>query len=207
MSWQEDQESEQSWWGTCQNTYGEETKQLVYAPLMGLELTHDGNSPYSIDMGGQCVVDIGGGPCSLLLKCRNVSGVVVDPCEYPSWVGARYLAANIGYHKISGEDMTLNGDLLNEVWIYNVLQHTKDPGKIILNAKRIAPVLRIFEWIDIPPHQGHPHMLTEAKLNEWIDGQGTVGQLNGKGECYGKYYAGAFVKKSGLASLKKKMEV
>ena len=163
---------------------------------MGFTATHDGNSPYSFDRGGVTVLDIGGGPSSLLLKCRNVKGMVVDPCEYPRWVAMRYQAAGIGFHKISGEEMMFNGDVFDEVWIYNVLQHTKDPELIIKNAQKIAPILHIFEWIDIPPHPGHPHMLTEENLNKWIDGKGNVGQLNGENECYGKYYAGAFKKRS-----------
>jgi hypothetical protein len=33
-----------------------------------------------------------------------------------------------------------------------VLQHVESVERIINNAKRAAPVLRLFEWIDIPPH-------------------------------------------------------
>ena len=195
MTHAEDQEFERKWWGTCQNTYGEETKQLVYARLMGLEFSHDGNSPYSIDMQGKSVLDIGGGPSSLLLKCRNLKdGYIIDPCLYPSWVSERYRAARIKYARGKGE-LIGNFDV-DEVWIYNVLQHVIDPEKIIKNAKVAAPVLRIFEWIDIPPHEGHPHLLTATDLNIWIDGIGQSGQLNGEGECYGRYYAGAFIKES-----------
>ena len=89
----------------------------------------------------------------------------------------------------TGEDVT---DLhYDEVWIYNCMQHAIDPGAIISNAKRAAPVLRIFEWIDIPAHEGHPHELTEESLNSWIGKKGSVIQLNQSG-CYGKAYYGVF---------------
>jgi len=31
MSWQKAQRWEKDWWGNCTNTFGEETKQLLYA--------------------------------------------------------------------------------------------------------------------------------------------------------------------------------
>jgi hypothetical protein len=71
------------------------------------------------------------------------------------------------------------------------MQHAIDPGKIIDNAKKAAPVLRLFEWIDIPAHDGHPHELTEASLNEWIGQKGNVITLAESG-CYGKAYYGVF---------------
>lgn len=182
------QEFERDWWGTCQNTYGEETKQLFYAKLMGLEMKHDGvHSPYHIDAKGMYILDIGGGPISLLLKCNNLAyGKVVDPCPYPAWVAERYAEARIDYVKKSGESIDDSG--FDEVWIYNVLQHVEDPELIIKNALRAGKVLRIFEWIDIPPHEGHPHMLTAEKLDEWIGKKGIIGMATGENECYGKYY-------------------
>lgn len=192
--WEHHQDFERKWWGHCGNTYGEETKQIVYAKLMGLAFSHDGNSPFSINMTGKSVMDIGGGPSSLLLKCHLDHGVVVDPCEYPEWVAKRYEAAGIGFIRQAGEDIPddARAEYFDEVWIYNVLQHTQDPERIIKNAMRCGKVLRIFEWIDIPAHEGHPHMLTEANLNAWIGQAGSTGVLTGEGECFGRYYAGVF---------------
>ena len=34
-------------------------------------------------------------------------------------------------------------------------------------------MLRIFEWVNIPPHEGHPHELTKKSLDEWIGQEGT----------------------------------
>jgi len=184
------EEWEREWWGNCCNTYGEEEKQLVYARKMGLAFFHNGKSPYNIDMKGAAVLDIGGGPCSLLLKCVNVTGMVIDPCGFPEWTYNRYREAGILYRREHGEDWLLS-DQSDEAWIYNVLQHTDDPEKVIVNMRRASKLIRIFEWIDTPTNIGHPHTLTEEKLNEWLGGEGKVEVIK-EGGCNGKAYYGVF---------------
>ena len=117
--WEAAQEKERNWWGSCQNTFEEEGKQLEYAVKMGLDHSPDGMNPYSFDMKGKSVLDIGGGPASLLLKCRNVRGKVVDPMVVPSWVIERYREAGIEYERTMAETMQESG--WDEVWIYNTL--------------------------------------------------------------------------------------
>jgi hypothetical protein len=187
------QEWERKWHGNCVNSFGEEYKQLAYAKRMGLKFYHNGKSPFNIDMQGKSVIDIGGGPVSLLLKCENVKGVVIDPCEYPDWIYARYDTADIHWLKLKGEDMVevLPGVPYDEAWIYNCLQHVEDPAKVIDNAKRCAKLIRLFEWIDCGTSEGHPHELTEAKLNEWLGGEGKVGFVD-ENTAKGKAFWGIF---------------
>jgi len=185
MIWETAQSGERDWWGTCQNTYGEQEKQLTYAHRMGLRFYHDGRSPYNIDMHGAMVLDIGGGPSSLLLKCVNVEGVVADPCEYPAWVAARYECAGITYMQVAGE--RLGRSTFDEAWIYNVLQHTDNPELVIRNARGAAKIVRLFEWIDTTTNTEHPHSLREAHLNDWLGGTGKTETLNMRalrGRCY-----------------------
>lgn len=193
MTWNEAQEWERQWWGSCQNTYGEETKQLLYANRMGLRPHHDGRSPYNFDLNGRSVLDIGGGPVSLLLKCTNFKeAYVADPCDYPYWVQLRYEDAGIEYWHVSGETVPTEPNEFDEVWLYNVLQHTQDPEKIIRNAQRAGRIIRIFEWINTHINEGHPHSFTERQLNEWLGGEGKVEVLNGQANCYGRCYYGIF---------------
>ncbi len=189
MTWEEHQKWEAEWHGNCVNSLGEEMKQLTYAKRMGLRFHHDGKSPYCIDMGGKSVVDIGGGPCSLLLKCVNVDGVVVDSCEYPCWIYARYDEAKIGMSSVPAESFLSIG--FDEAWIYNCAQHVQDPEKVFAVARRCAEIVRVFEWIDIPESPGHPHMLTEDKLNEWLGGFGKVETIN-ENTAVGRCYYGVF---------------
>jgi hypothetical protein len=176
-----EQDFEKEYWGTCVNTFDEDQKHYEYAKLMGLHRTH-----YSFDVGNRRILDIGGGPSSMLLKCVNLKeGKICDPLEFPSWVYERYKLHNITVETKEAEELTEDG--WDEAWIYNCLQHTTDPEKIVHNALRSAPVFRIFEWVDQPPHPGHPHELTEASLNEWIGKPGNVIDLSSNG-CFGRAY-------------------
>ena len=61
----------------------------------------------------------------------------------------------------------------DEVWLYNVLQHVGDPAKVVANAVgRLAQggCLRLFEWINIPADDCHPHVLTPDGILNWLCG-------------------------------------
>lgn len=190
--WSDHQEAERLWHGACVNTFSEEAKQITYAHRMGLvNEPQDGHWP-CYDLAGRSVVDIGGGPSSLLLKCFNAGRrLVVDPCVYPDWVTQRYDAADIALVRMAGEDLPAPGQY-DEAWIYNCLQHTRDPQAIVRNARATAPVVRIFEWLDTPPHLGHPQTLRAALLDDWLEGTGTVERLEGENGCHGLAYYGVF---------------
>ena len=197
MTWAEDSKWESDWWGNCANTLREELLQFSYARLMGLETFDDGRSPYNIAMHGKSVLDIGGGPASLLLKCKNLGqgSLVVDPCIYPTWTRGRYQSADIGYACMLAEDLltyrSSGPEKFDEVWIYNVFQHVIDPEKIAKNALALGKTIRIYEWIDAGISKGHPHELTQEKLDRWFNTKGSIGFLHEHG-AVGKYYVGAF---------------
>lgn len=184
---------EADWWGACVNTFGEEAKQITYAHRMGLANDpHDGRWP-CYDLGGKRVVDIGGGPASLLLKCRNMlDALVVDPCPYPDWTLRRYSAAGIGVARVAAEEWDPRP--FDEVWIYNVLQHVRDPSLVVANARAAAPLLRIFEWVNTDTNEGHPHSLDPGALRRWLgvaQTSGTVEWVNENGAVGWAFY-GAF---------------
>lgn len=181
---------EAEFWGDCLNTFGEERKHYVYAQRMGLEIVRE-----SILAGGVTVLDIGGGPASMLLKVadRPRGCEVVDPLlmHWPSWVLERYEAAGIRYRAIRGEDIG-DGERYDEAWIYNVLQHVDDPALVLSRARARAKRVRIFEWIGIPAYDGHPHELHARDLRRWLgDGDWRVEQLDESG-CVGTAFSGSF---------------
>lgn len=193
MAWKDETHWEKSWWGNCCNTYMEEEKQLIYASKMGLKQYHDGKTPYNFNATGR-ILDIGGGPISMLLKCPNAKGTVIDPCEYPNWIAYRYTCAGIGYVVSKGEDLPILSSIqpgFDEVWFYNVLQHVEDPAKICANAVAYGKLVRVFEWADNGVSPGHPQNLTEKDLNQWLGGFGKVEMLNTP-VCKGKCYYGIF---------------
>jgi 2-polyprenyl-3-methyl-5-hydroxy-6-metoxy-1,4-benzoquinol methylase len=187
QTWKEAQREERAFWDDCRNTFGEELKQQLYMRRMGF---YPLSSTYGFDMKGRSVLDVGGGPVSVLLKCINLNmnddthrAKVIDPCEYPEWVYARYRQAGIAYEHIPAEEMNESG------WdvglMYNCLQHVVDPKAIVRKLIAAARVVKIFEWIDVPPHPGHPHQLRAEDLERWTGRKGEVELFNGLNECYG----------------------
>jgi hypothetical protein len=184
-------ELEGLWWGDCRSTFHEEQKQLVYAERMGLRPEWNCGHPPQFDVSGQNIVDIGGGPVSLLLKARNLgSGTVWDPGEYPEWVQLRYATAGIVYQQRQGEDLVTK-EGYDEAWVYNCLQHVEDPALVVHNARRAAKTIRFFEWIGFAAYEGHPHELSEIDLNRWLGATGFVAYVNENG-AEGLAYYGVF---------------
>lgn len=182
---------EVAWWQDCANTWHEEQKQFVYAKRMGLQANWGGAHPPTYDIGGASVLDIGGGPVSLLLKCENLGYCVVcDPGRFPAWVNARYREHGIEHWTTGGEGLS-DGHDFDEAWIYNTLQHVFDPALVIERARDSARTIRIFEWIDIAPYPGHPHELTQERLDFWLGATGFTVSLNESG-AVGRAYYGVF---------------
>jgi hypothetical protein len=186
----DDLEFEKEFWGTCVNTFEEDQKHYVYAKYLGLEQMH-----YNFNANNKTILDIGGGPTSMLLKCKNLKyGKVVDPIEYPTWTKDRYTSHNIEVIVDSGENV--NEKNWDEVWIYNCLQHVEDPNRIIQNALKAGKILRIFEWINLPPHPGHPHELTSSFFYNILKNVAKV-KISGsvplaENGCYGTAFYGVF---------------
>jgi len=164
--------------------------QEMYVGYMKLNQFAGGSRSHSFNLRGMSVIDIGGGPVSLLLRCENFSrAAVVDPCDYPKWVADRYKLANIEYTKKPAEDISYDKEF-DEAWIYNVLQHVRDPVKVARSAVVSARKVRVFEPLEVGVHKGHPHNLTVDALDEAFGREGLVQEYGGKpGDIY---YFGVF---------------
>lgn len=181
---------EADFWGLCANTYHEEQKQLVYAQRMGLFASWHGAHPPTFNIGGRSVIDVGGGPCSLLLKCVERGRCsIIDPGEYPPWVSVRYKTCGIDYIRAPAEDPSKWDEPYDEAWIYNCLTHVTDPHQIIKNARRAALTIRIFEWLEDEPRPGHPHTLHAAELDEWLGVHGFTSHVDDSGAVGLAYYS------------------
>ena len=182
--WKDAIQKEVEWWGSCTDTHDEEMKQQIFARHMGIEdeylLQGKGWQFPPYDMRGKSVLDIGGGPVSLLLKCINLGrAVVIDPGEWPEWVLARYAAADIEYIQEPMEEVIRFVPYkFDEIWIYNTLQHVIDPNIVIEKAKDMGSVVRVCEWIDTGVDDLHLHNLTKASLDALLEVEGKVIELN-----------------------------
>lgn len=194
--WEKAQNWEHNWHGNCVNSFHEEEKQLVYAEKMGLVKISTPKSPHNFNLENKRILDIGGGAYSLLLKCLNIGAdsFVIDPLmdRHPLWVKERYKSLGINTLSLKGEDIDSFLPIFDEVWIYNVLEHTEDPEKIIQNAQKISKLIRVFEWLDTRINEGHIHSLSEEKMNFWLQGFGQTEQI-ARGGAYGKCYYGIFL--------------
>ena len=191
QTWDEAQEYERQWHDNCVNSYQEESKQITYAKRMGLVLENKNGKYPVIDFKNQSVLDMGGGPYSLLLKGINLTGTVVDPCDYPSWVNERYKAAGITFIKAKGEDYCEGK--YDVGLIYNVLQHVDNPKKVIENMRGMCKIIYLHEWLDTPISDGHIHSLHEEDLNEWLDDDGLTDYETWSDTVKTKYYYGVFI--------------
>jgi hypothetical protein len=172
-AWIDAQAGEAAWWGDCSNTADEEAKQVFYADQMGISRWGSHLVGAVFDASGNSILDIGGGPVSLLLRTKNRNrAVVADPLAWPDWIMARYHAAGIDFVQQPGE--TLDLGLFDEVWIYNVLQHVQDPAEVLRRAMQHAPIVRVFEWIDTQVNTMHPHSLTAAFLSDALGIPGRI---------------------------------
>lgn len=182
------QEWEREWWAGCENTFGEEAKQITYAYRMGLfNEPRDGKWPV-YDLRGKSVIDLGGGPVSMLLKCVNRgNSVIVDPLPLPEWVKKRYAESLIGVVRMGAEGFRAT-QFFDEAWCYNVLQHVIEPQAVIETALHQAHSVRIFEWLETEPCEGHPHTLHAEDLDEWLGGNGTIEFVDENGATGLAYY-------------------
>lgn len=97
------------------------------------------------------VLDIGGGPVSLLLRSYNLkSGAVIDPAQFLSHIPLRYQNYNIKFYNKPAEELDqINFEnKFDETWIYNCLQHTYDAQKILDSVCKITNKIRILEPIN-----------------------------------------------------------
>lgn len=181
---------EQAFWGNCANTFGEELKQMKYAELMRLLRFGDGRSPFNFWGYGLSWVDFGGGPSSMLLKMKGSKGrTVIDPLHVVSWVRQRYSVAGVELF-----EMPADGDIRwqprqRDIGLcYNVMQHVENAARFAWNMRVCSQVQVVFEWVNLPPHEGHPTMLTVPMLQELFQQDGFTGELKGENECWGEFW-------------------
>jgi ubiquinone/menaquinone biosynthesis C-methylase UbiE len=156
--WEDNQKYERHEW--AENVFivqghTEVDKQNFYSEFMGITDSHVFEK---IDLNGKSILDIGCGPVSLLLRCYNFSRAVgVEPLFYGTDVDTIYKNHGVSLVRLPAEELSFEEQEFDEVWMYNCLQHVYDPTLILDKISKFGKTLRIFEWLDIPPHTGHPH--------------------------------------------------
>lgn len=163
--WQTAQQFERGWWlGNPERWAGELEKQQFYAEKMRFPQMFDPQWQavgLRYDFEERAILDVGCGPFSLLQRARVGTGVALDPIDYGPELEAAYIARKI-QRVIGPAEKMATTETFDEAWCYNCLQHVIDPQVILQKMAACALRIRLFEWLDMPPHQGHPHELKEA---------------------------------------------
>ena len=188
QAWRKAQVFERAYWGLDWSALWDEeiAKQGTYFRLMGIGDRED--------FGDRQILDVGCGPVSRLLRTKHGPSRGVDPLPVSGDTKARYEAAGVELVGVPAEEMPTDRKF-DEVWIYNCLQHVRDPSIVLQRALSVASDdVRIFEWLNVPVDQGHPHRLTEsiflAAFGEgWRRVSWRIGDVNEATGASGRYIA------------------
>lgn len=116
---------------------------------------------------GASVLDIAGGPHPLGPKPDLYISeyTVIDPGDYPDDT------LDIRRVRVCAEDYA--GERAAEVWGYNVLQHVRDPEKVMAMARACAArAIRWFDVVDTPVYPVHPHSISADWLRAELSRDG-----------------------------------
>lgn len=104
------------------------------------------------------ILEIGPARIAALTYCNNYgSSFIVEPTIYED---TEHLYKNnpITFIREIYEDC--ESPVVDEIWLFNVLQHIVDPDLFIDKCKKNAKVIKFFEPINTPIEIHHPHSFT-----------------------------------------------
>lgn len=109
----------------------------------------------SLDLEGKSIVEIGPAIIPSLLFCENYSkSYIIEPIEYPQTNHLYKDKLNISFIREPAEKCKFPE--VDEVWIFNLMQHVQDPDLLIKVCKENSKIIRFFEPIDYPVSIDHP---------------------------------------------------
>lgn len=119
------------------------------------------------DLQGKRILDVGGGPNSILLRViNNGASVIVDPTKYTeniSGLSSIFNSKNILFVCSTLEDLPIQYANYDEVWCYNTIMHTENSTEFIESLKqRVKPggIFRIMEPLTSRNDGHHPTTVT-----------------------------------------------
>ncbi len=128
-----------------------------YFKLLGLDY----------DLNGQSVVEIGPAKIAGLCFCKNYGkSYIIEPLVFQDTIDF-YNSKDITVINEPAE--TCNIPKVNQIWLFNVLQHVIDPLAIIENCKKSADVIYFFEPINYPTDDLHIHRLSTELFKKGFD--------------------------------------
>lgn len=154
--------------------------QPQYMESLSIKNDYFESGDLSLNFNGLKVLDVGGGPSSILLRSNKghcelhdgfSEGVVIDPVKITEHQKIRYEYFGIRFIQDMAENITnyYNEKHFDECFIYNCLQHVEDPIKILDGITKVSKKIRIAEPIHIPMDKCHLHTFTEDYFANYFD--------------------------------------
>jgi hypothetical protein len=203
--WETANEAESEYWQiyTCEVETLKSQEEYIDAMDIRSDFFHKPDN--SLNMSGLNVLDVGGGPSSILLRTNKLrgnqhsgvnTGVVIDPLVITDHQKLRYDYFGINFI----QDLSENIDkyysekgFFDECFIYNCLQHVVDPIEILDKISYISKKIRIAEPLNIPIDNLHLHSFNENYFNDYFKEEKfkTIKtDIKKIGSCY--HYVGIF---------------
>ena len=118
------------------------------------------------DLNNKSIIEIGPARFAGLLYCENYNtSYIVEPTTYDG-VEKYYLDKNLKIINELYEDC--NSPFVDEIWFLNLMQHVKDPDKLIEKAKKYSKIIRFFEPIDLGTDNEHPFSFSESDYRHYF---------------------------------------
>lgn len=114
-----------------------------------------------LDLKGKRVLDVGGGHTSLLLKCRNFQGMVLDP-GFSFDSTNPYEGTDIRWKAEMCEEMEEKG--WDEVWVSSVIRGVFDPAEAASRILKAGKVIRVCEPISTAKNHNVWTTMSDCRL-------------------------------------------
>jgi hypothetical protein len=112
----------------------------------------------NLNLNNKTILEIGPARVSSLLYCNNYGpSFIVEPTKYDD-TEHLYIDKEITFIRDLYENC--ESPIVDEIWLFNVLQHIQDPDLFIDKCKKSAKTIKFFEPINTPIETHHPHSFT-----------------------------------------------
>jgi len=120
-----------------------------------------------VNQKGKSIAEVGCGPYPSVLYCSYSLAVLYEPLGYDALRVAAVDKEGVVWFQQAFEDV-IRPPHTDELWLFNCLQHVRDPEKVVEKAKETSRVIRFFEPIDFGTSEPHPHTFSIDDFTRWF---------------------------------------
>lgn len=118
------------------------------------------------EQSGKTIIEVGSGPFPASGFCNSSTRILFEPIWFAELEEATKNPDTKWYRQaLEDVEVLPNAD---EAFLFNCLQHVRDPEVVVERCKQMAPVVRFFEPVDYPTCVYHPHTFTQDDFVRWF---------------------------------------